>query len=87
MHTITLSSLPLCTVPAVGQVTHDLARMQVQGTAETHYGTLRPAQPFNVEEDTKVLRKAMKGFGKISLRRPDSPIIMYTNFSATARAE
>ena len=29
-------------------------------------GTVRPANPFNAEEDAKRLRKAMKGFGKLS---------------------
>ena len=30
-------------------------------------GTVRPANPFNPEEDAKRLRKAMKGFGKLSV--------------------
>ena len=30
-------------------------------------GTVKPANPFNPEEDGKRLRKAMKGFGKLSV--------------------
>ena len=30
-------------------------------------GTVRPTNPFNPEEDAKRLRKAMKGFGKLTL--------------------
>ena len=34
-------------------------------------GTVKPANPFNPEEDGKRLRKAMKGFGKLSVCSAD----------------
>ena len=30
-------------------------------------GTLKPARPFNKENDCEILRKAMKGLGKLKL--------------------
>ena len=35
-------------------------------------GTVKPANPFNPEEDGKRLRKAMKGFGKLSVFFPQT---------------
>ena len=44
----------------------DFNKMSLDGTAERFQGTVFPANPFNPEGDCDALRKAMKGFGKIS---------------------
>ena len=45
-------------------------------------GTVKPANPFNPEEDGKRLRKAMKGFGKLSVCSAD--IYRYNVFFSAA---
>ncbi len=56
------SDAPVPVVPV-----DEMERMRFYGTAETFYGTVQPADPFNPEEDCKNLRQAMRGIGEIRI--------------------